>query len=84
MFIPRDDINNPDIALNQHREYLERSRQYPDPVTPLKTKVTRVYKLSLAHVGRKLVAWGYQMHKKSGITSDIPLLTPPYALGEGR
>jgi hypothetical protein len=84
MYIPRDDINNADVSLTQHQELLERSRQYPDPVTPLKTQVVRAYKLSLAYVGRKMVDWGYQMHEKSGFAKEIPLFTPPYAVEKGR
>ena len=77
MYIPRDDV---DVALAQHQELLERSRQYHDRVPPLRTQVTRFYKLLLAHAGRKLVAIGYQIHKKSGFAAEIPLLSLPYAI----
>ena len=83
MFIPRDDINNADVSLSQHQELLQRSQRYPDPVTPLKTQVVRAYKLSLAFVGRKMVAWGYQMYKKSGVAAEYPLFTPTYAVEKG-
>ena len=70
MYSLRDDTN---IDVTRHQNLLHRS-QYGDPTTPLKTRVTRIYKLSLAYAGRKMVAWGYQMHKKSGVAKEIPLL----------
>ena len=77
MFIPRDDV---DMALNQHQELLERSLQYPDQVTPLRTKVNQTQKIILAYAGQKMVAWGYQICRKSGTALEIPLRPPTYAL----
>ena len=83
MYIPRDDLSNADVALTQHQELLDRSQKYPNQATPLRTQVVRVYKRSLAYMGRKMVDWGYRIHQKSGAGAEIPLLTPTYTLKKG-
>jgi hypothetical protein len=77
MYSLRDDTN---IDVTRHQDLLYRSQHYPDQATPLKTRISRFYRLILAHAGRKMVAWGYQIHEKSGVAGEIPLLTPPYAI----
>jgi len=79
MYSLRDDTN---IDVTRHQDLLHRSQHYADSVTPLKTRVSRVYSLFLAYTGRKMVAWGYQMYKKSGVVAETPLLTPPYAMDD--
>ncbi len=80
MYTLRDDIN---IYGDRHQDLLDQSRQsqqLTESGTSLKTRVTRVYKLLLAHAGRKMIAWGSQLHKRSGIATETPLLNPPYAI----
>jgi hypothetical protein len=74
MYSLRDDTN---IDTTRHQDLLLQSQRYAEQVTPLKTRVTRLYKLFLAHAGKRMVTWGYLIHEKSGITTEIPLLAPP-------
>ena len=77
MYTLRDDIN---IYGDRQQDLIRQSQQLPESGTSLKTRVTRVYKLLLAHVGGKMIAWGSQLHKRSGIATETPLLNPPYAI----
>lgn len=77
MFTPTDDTNT-DIA--RHQELLDQSQHYPEMVTSLKKRISIVYKLFLAYAGKKMVVWGYQIHKKSGAAAEFSLRTPPYAM----
>lgn len=77
MYSLRDDTN---IDVTRHQDLLQRTPHRVEQITPLKTRVNRVYKLLLAHAGRRLITWGYHIHKKSGFSAEIPGLTPPYAI----
>lgn len=77
MYSLRDDTN---INVTRHQDLLHQSPEYSERTTPLKTRVNRVYKLFLAHAGRKLISWGYKVHEKSGFSTEIPAFTPPYAI----
>ena len=77
MYSLRDDNS---IDVTRHQDLLHQSQRYSEHLTPLKTRITKTYKLFLAHAGQRMISWGYKMHQKSGIATEIPPFRPPYAI----